>query len=214
MECAEQGRGGVTKLTKAELLVAGIARAAAWCERNEIVMPAVSDVLRAEWRINGACAYYRSSTIFICPALCAAPGVAGRAWSWPGYSVDRTPYGVVAHELGHYVDMLRSKDRDRYRGDFSASLRANAGELPLTSYCPDDGEWFAEIFRLFVTNPDLLCQIRPATYGLLISYFQPLADGTWDWVLRNHGAPERTLSAARNKVTLAAARQLQKAFQL
>lgn len=43
-----------------------------------------------------------------------------------------------------------------------------SGELPITSYAPNPAEWFAEIFRLFVTNHGLLKQLRPKTYNILL----------------------------------------------
>ncbi|TWA73960.1 hypothetical protein FBZ83_12627 [Azospirillum brasilense] len=103
------------------------------------------------------------------------------------------PYGVLAHELGHHVDVLRSTTVDRYRGNFSADLRRQASEPKLTNYCPDDGEWFAEMFRLFVTNPDLLRGLRPRTYAALIERgFCPVFCSD-DWRTRLAGAPARTI---------------------
>ncbi|MBK3799467.1 hypothetical protein GAY33_09545 [Azospirillum brasilense] len=106
---------------------------------------------------------------------------------------------MLAHELGHHVDVLRSTTVDRYRGNFSADLRRQSGEPKLTNYCPDDGEWFAEMFRLFVTNPDLLRGLRPRTHAALIERgFTPLWSD--DWRARLAGAPERTIAINERRV--------------
>ena len=68
----------------------------------------------------------------------------------------------------------------------------------LTNYCPNDAEWFAEIFRLFVTNSDLLRLIKPRTYSELRKLYKPVIDDPWRLVLKD--APERTLLAASNKI--------------
>jgi hypothetical protein len=168
-----------------------------FCERNAIEAPRVEVVPRSA-PMFGTCAYYRANVITICVERCAAPGELGRQWSWPGYVVDRTPYGVIQHELGHHVDMLRSRRRDRYRGDYSINVRKASGEKPVTSYCPDDGEWFAEIFRLYVTNPDLLRRMRPRVGAILSTCFAPVFADSWRDRLA--GAPERTLDAAARKI--------------
>lgn len=31
-----------------------------------------------------------------------------RSWSWPGWKTDRTPVGVVAHEVGHHTALVVS----------------------------------------------------------------------------------------------------------
>lgn len=187
-------------MTKNDLLAAGIARATEWCELNDVSMPPVEPHEPSEWRFD-VCAYYRPTTIHICLARCAAPGLAGRNWSWPGYAVDRTPYGVVAHELGHHVDHQRSERRGSYFGDFSVKLRRDSGEPPLTGYAPNDVEWFAEMFRLFVTNPILLLNIRPRTYNLMLDAgIKQMLTGDWRETLDAHGAPERILAAAANRV--------------
>lgn len=188
-------------MTKADLLTAGIARATEWCAVNGIDMPPIVQYSTTEWRFD-ACAYYRPTTIHICLVKCASLGLAGRNWSWPGYAVDRTPYGVVAHELGHHVDYQRSERKGSYFGDFSVKLRRDSGEAALTGYAPNDAEWFAEIFRLFVTNANLLSILRPRTYALLEDaglYRLPIADD-WRAALIRTGAPERIANAAVNRI--------------
>lgn len=179
----------------------GTALMAKFCETNGLPAPRVEQVPPADWMF-GVCAYYRAGQTNICVPKCAAVGVAGRAWSYPGYTVDRTPYGVVQHELGHHVDVLRSTRKGNYHGDFGLRVREVAGEKPITSYCPDDAEWFAEMFRVFVTNPDLLRLVRPRTHRELATCFKPVFEDTWRDRLMN--APARTILAAEHQIERAA----------
>lgn len=183
--------------TKQSMLARGQDLMARFCAANELQVPRVVTVDPRTWAF-GVCAYYRSAEIHLCVEKCAAVGDAGMQWSFPGHSVDRTPYGVIAHELGHHVDMAHSTKRDRYRGDFSIGMRALSGEDPLTSYCPDDGEWFAEMFRLFATNPDLLRHLRPRTHAALAARFKPVFADTWRERLA--GAPDRTILSIERKL--------------
>lgn len=74
-------------------------------------------------------------------------------------------YGVIIHELGHYVDYLANRA-------YSLTMRKNSGEEQINSYCPNDQEWFAEMFRVFVSNPSLLEQLRPKTFQLMKANFK------------------------------------------
>lgn len=185
---------------KTQLLERGISHLQQFCATNALEAPPVNVRRREDWEV-GMCAYYRPVLIEIWPASCASIGRVGRQWSFPGYTVDRTPFGVIAHELGHHADWSRSEQRGRYFGDYSIKMRAASAEDPLTTYCPNDAEWFAEMFRLFVTNPDLLRLVKPRTFDLIARDFEPLEKATWDVVLRE--APERTFQAAERKIELA-----------
>lgn len=189
---------------KQQHLVDGIALMHLFCEENGLTAPEVNVREKAGWHF-GVCAYYRPTKIELCLASCAAIGHSGMAWSYPGYTVDRTPYGVLQHELGHHIDVVNSAQVWRYRGDFSVKLRRESGEAPISGYCPDDGEWFAEMVRVFITNPDLLRIIRPATYARLRAQYEPVVTASWDAVLA--GAPERTRVACARKVQQAVSRQ-------
>lgn len=170
---------------------------------NDCSLPIVHVADSSKWSWS-MCAYYRPSRgIVICVPRCAAPGFAGRMWSWPGYTVDRTPYGVVQHELGHHVDVQRGYHKGSYWSEFSTGVREASGEEPITSYCPNNAEWFAEMFRVFVTNPDLLRQVRPRTHRELAGRFKPVFSDSWR--ARLAGAPERTLKAAERQVERLAA---------
>lgn len=186
--------------SKTELLERGRANISAFCKLNSLVLPDVHVTPSHKWPYD-VCAYYRPTYIEICPARCAAVGVAGPAWSYPGYVVDRTPYGVLAHELGHHADVVRSTKKDKYYGDYSIGLRKLTKEEKLTNYCPNDAEWFAEIFRLFVTNPDLLRLLRPLTYAQLHRDFKPGETRPWYDIMKD--APERTFAAAEKKIAKA-----------
>ena len=146
----------------------------------------------------GVCAYYRPTKIVVNVKKCANTGSVGRQSSYAGYVVDRTPYGVLAHEMGHHVDRTLSDIKGPYFGNFSKDLRARTREKKITNYCPDDAEWFAEIFRLFLTNPDLLYNLRPKTYAELHDRFPLWPRTPWQEILED--APERTKLQAEKKI--------------
>lgn len=188
-------------MNKHELFECGLDIMNIMCLRNNIVRPRVKTYDAKEWQFGRICAYYRKDVIHICLARCAAIGVAGRAWSFPGYVVDRTPYGVIQHELGHHIDWNHGTIKRAYWSDYSTDIREETGEQKITTYCPNDAEWFAEIFRLFVTNPDLLKRMRPKTFARLISDgHKPVFNDTWVERLNAMGALERTIKAAGNKI--------------
>lgn len=179
-----------------QLFAEGVDLLERFCAKNALEVPEIRRTSRQDWSFD-ACAYYRPQYIAICVEKCAWPGRANRAWSWPGYVIDRTPYGVLQHELGHYIDHRFSAVKGSYYGDYSVGLRKETGEAPLTGYCPNTAEWFAEIFRLFVTNPELLRLMRPKTFALLSDRMYVVTKGSWRHVLKD--APERTLLAAARK---------------
>ncbi len=178
-------------MSKAELLERGLERIDEWCKLNGFTTPTVE--IHPEGKPTfGVCAYYRRSRIDIWPSACAAIGTAGRSWSYPGYVVDRTPFGVLAHELGHHVDLAHGPAG----GSRSHGWRPE-DPTPLTGYCPNDNEWFAELFRLFVTNPDLLLALRPKVHAHMALAWRSIEVRPWREVLAD--AP-RQLRAAENKV--------------
>lgn len=189
---------------------AGLALLQRFCTVNRIPEPSVVQ-LGPEDRLYhlATCAYYRPTTVTIMVSKCAAIGRGGMAWSCPGYKVDRTPYGVLQHELGHHVDYYFTEhygDILKPRGStFARAL--HTGEKPLTGYLGTNkredtfyAEWFAEHFRLFVTNPQLSRAIAPKWYELITRYLNPVELRTWDEVLVAHGAPQRTLDMAAKLV--------------
>lgn len=183
---------------KQELFNRGVEVLQHFCKVNNLQAPEV--VQSDEPKQFTSCAFYRNNVIKICVLACAAvhrPEVP-RQWSFPGYTVDRTPYGVLQHELGHHIDVLYSTRKGNYYGDYSIGLRRATDERSITSYCPNDAEWFAEIFRLFVTNPDLLRLLRPRTYAQLAARFNTAF--TDDWRSRLAEAPETIINAVTNKL--------------
>lgn len=79
------------------------------------------------------------------------------------YVNDEWP-GAVVHEMGHYVnDTLemfssRKENRELYETE-AANISSYAKE--------NDREYFAEAFRLYVTEPQLLLQIAPSSYQMV-----------------------------------------------
>jgi hypothetical protein len=200
-----------------EMFLQGVALAQSFCELNAIPMPTIErlDPSRRNYHI-GTCAYYRPTTIHVMVEKCAGKGFIGRAWSWPGYKVDRTPYGVVQHELGHHVDTERTGQVTRENvlaKLFSRQIWEVSREPALTGYLGTDKEaatffmeWFAENFRLFVTNPDLSFLLRPRFYEALRNAgLIPMLHGYgWESILRRQGAPPRIIEQARKQIAIRA----------
>ncbi len=184
---------------KRGLFFDGEVRIGNWCLLNGVERPGVVETPDPK-RFN-TCAYYRDGVIYIAVDATASIGRAGRAWSYPGYVVDRTAYGVLAHELAHHVDHAHGAAG----GVVSHAWRKETGEQPITTYATNDNEWFAEIFRLFVTNPDLLALLRPRMFARLSERWpKPSVTASWEQVLADS---RRHLNAARNKVNDATRRR-------
>lgn len=130
---------------------AGIARAQRFLAHNNYRLPTY------ETRERGpSCGWYRDGRVTVVVSLCSPGG-----YSAPGQLVDRTPYGVVAHETAHYVDDLSGW---RLSGEFWRAVC----EKPVTKYGRNKPvELFAEFVRVFVTNPQLLRAERPEAYRWL-----------------------------------------------
>lgn len=185
------------EMSQQELLKAGILRMQLFCQTNGLAVPKVT--YETDWHFS-ACAYYRPTYIKINLELCGTPAKPEqvRNWSWPGSTVDREPYGVICHELGHHADWSRSNQKHSYSGDYGESVCRASGERPLTGYCPNSAEWFAEMFRLFVTNHDLLRLVRPKTHDILCRDWVPVSDPNWRIEL-GEGVPARIVKSQENK---------------
>ncbi len=175
-----------------------------FCAANKVPPPDMHVIPEREWHVN-SCAYYRPGEIKLCLEHCGfpAPEVNSRNWTWPGSVVDREPYGVFAHELGHHVDVLVGErgglDVWEYSSEYSTAMMKASGEAPLTSYAATNpAEWFAEAFRLYATNPDLLFMVRPKTRLLLDKSFVPVVRTNWLEALGTN-APARVVSSLRKK---------------
>lgn len=188
-------------MTPESLFLTGVMWIAKFARANPRIPEVNCHAVPTRWRVN-ACGYYRPEEgIQVCLPLCAGPGRGGRAWSWPAYKVDRTPFGVIAHEYGHHVDWsMGTAKTSRFTSTFSNTIwNASGEEAPITTYSPDPGEWFAEMFRVFVCNHALLKELRPGTHKALIDIgFVPVSADSWRDALK--GAPERTIVAAANQV--------------
>lgn len=185
------------------------ARMAAWfCNENVLEVPSITSVDRADWHF-AACAYYRPDGIKICLHHCGCPcgEEQSRNWTWPASTTDREPYGVIAHELGHHLDYLVSESKGNYGGNFSINLRKITKEPPLTSYCDNDWEWFAEIARLFITNHALLALLRPKTHAILVKKFKPISGDDWRAPLGSN-CPDRVLKSVCNKIKAATGQKI------
>lgn len=185
---------------KESLFQQGCDRVTEFCKANKIVIPSIASIEHDDWFVS-ACAYYRpKGGINICQAECArlATDREVRNWNWPGSVTDREPYGVLCHELGHHCDWLAGDKPGTYYSEYSTTVMKTSGEAPITSYAPNPAEWFAEIFRLFVTNHALLYYIRPKTWEILRHKWEPVSNDSWEEEIGN--APDRIMDNLRKKI--------------
>jgi hypothetical protein len=185
------------------LYTLGVTISTAFLERNVLRVPEfIARTLITERAPSGSygCGVYlhRCSRVVVNPYACAKPAHGTpRKWSFPGYTPDRTPVGVVAHEVGHHVDEVFSHP--------SAGMkwREAAKGAKVSSYEPDLAEAFAESVRLFITNPAMLHAIAPARFTYLANVLGlvPRPGATADPLaqLRAWGASPAILRAASNK---------------
>jgi hypothetical protein len=192
---------------KDELFELGLARALDWLDAHNLPRPA--HVFRSREDANkhrrnfmpktwyGAHIYEdKQSTIAINLKRCrVATRVPGWSWTFPGYKSDLTPFGIVCHEFGHHVDHTLGGNRGiSYRKPWQKIILE---ETEVSGYEPNHHEAFAEAFRLFLTNPDLLRCGRPERWSYFVDKLQlvPPDDSPWQEVLR-HAHP-RIVAAAK-----------------
>ena len=129
---------------------------------------------------------YTHGYVFVSLERAAKPQVTprNRSWSWPCYKVDRTPVGVVAHEVGHYVgEHLRQK----MNKIVAHNTRNIWGTIvcqkikPITGYEPTVDEAGAETSRLFILNPDLLHQGNGERYRFFTHHLGLIPSETRTW---------------------------------
>jgi hypothetical protein len=200
-----------------ELYQLGVVRCIEFCQNNNLPFPKCRIVDLQRWPF-GACAFYRPDTsdnrewlegsnqfdtgINICLRVCgrACTQAERRNWSWPGNTTDREPYGVVCHELGHHVDWLTGDNKDRYWSDYCEHVKDRSREPGVSSYADvNPAEWLAEAFRLYVTNPDLLRELRPRTFRILFEKFKPTGYRKWHQALGKN-VPLRVVENLRKKI--------------
>lgn len=185
--------------TRRGLFDRGVIRVIRFCRENHLPIPRIVAIPPDQWRVH-ACAYYRPGEIKICLEDCAQPCTATRTrnWNWPGSTIDREPYGVLCHELGHHADYHAGRKKGEYYSEYCEYVQKKSGEPPISGYCPNPAEWFAEMFRLFVTNYALLAQLRPATVEVLSKLWTPVSSPDWRAEL-GPDVPERVVRSLINK---------------
>ena len=197
-------------MTKQELFDKGRLLVTQFCNMNGLPSLEITSITRDEWYVS-ACAFYRPFTklkkqpyIHICLQECASPAQENqiRNWNWPGNTVDREPYGVLAHEAGHHLDWYMGTKKGSYFSEYSTKVMLETQEKPISSYCPNPAEWFAEMARLFITNAPLLKLLRPITYERLSSdgFISP-CPSLEDWRANLLGTPPaRIVKSINNKI--------------
>lgn len=174
--------GNVSKMTKDELADRSIKHIQNFLKANNLPVPEfvlgkysgaknkfqeTGHYSRAEGRV------YLNAEKTRNPVL--KPG--GMQWSYPGYKVDKTPLGVLAHEVGHHIDHVMKFEDFPVKGE------------KVTGYEPTVHESIAESLRLFILNPDLLKNIAPNRYQYFIDKgLKPTVTKKWGEVL--HDAPK------------------------
>lgn len=186
------------KETKEELLYKGLELMELFCERNGIKTPHVFINSGLNFSYYGA--FYYKNIIHINMKSCRPPvKIPGYDWTFPGYVQDLTPYGILAHELGHYIsDMLGKKFRKNF---------VNIKRLENNVTSSDErglDEKMAEAARLFITNPDLLKRGRPIRYEIFRNHYEPVINSRWKTILKYahpkiHTAAERWIEKGITK---------------
>lgn len=123
---------------------------------------------------RGCCGWYEFDTdvIHIIIEKCAR---LNPMYSYPNFTSNRTPQGVLLHEFGHFLTSPKNKPY-KYTNAF---IKRKINENCITSYAPNANEWIAEMLKLYLSNPDLLKHIRPNTYNEFINYWAPLDRGNY-----------------------------------
>lgn len=169
--------------SKLNMYSRGKTRMEEFCKLNKLPVPEIACILnRPKEGISRpeACAWYKrltygghkDGTITIRVWDCAD----GTKISYPGFIQDRTPFGAVAHETAHHVEF--------YGKELAKKVRAGSCEEPITAYHTNDSEWFAEMFRVFITNSTLIKWYRPKFYAIVTALgYKPVEARPWQEVL-------------------------------
>jgi len=175
---------------------------AEFCRVNTIPEPLILESNRsARWVRFG---FYKASNhagrgdnwhgaLYYNPRKCRKPvKTPGFAWTYTGYKADLTAPGVIAHEMGHHVWECQCRSTNgRHCKSLEAQLAAawqneTQGEKPTTSYgATRVEEDFAESFKLFLLNPDLLDRGATLRHSFFVDQLklQPVVHWTFDEVL-------------------------------
>lgn len=160
----------------------------------QIPMPKITRVDRM-WA-KGECSYPskdRVCKIKLMKKLTPVTKTPGFAWSFPGYKADMTQIGVLAHEFGHAVHFALM-DRPLWK----KFQEMTCGESVVTSYEPNEHEKFAEAFKLFITNPDLLKTGRPQRFKFFTEVLKLVPNHCEPWKNILGGAHPKLQNAAAN----------------
>lgn len=155
-------------------------------------------------RIKSACGIYeyKDKTIMIYLDHASYPCMQNQArrWAYPSYKVDRTSFGIVAHEYGHFIsDTLLHKNKHS-KAVWKALYTLTKESERVTGYSPNMEEGFAETCKLFITNSDLLRLACPSRYRFLTEFLKlkPVVTDDYKKVLMEKSAPPKVLKAAEN----------------
>ena len=176
--------GDPSKMTKDELAERSVKHIQNFLQMNNLPVPefVMSEYPDAKNKFQKTGHYSRKEgKVYLNAANTRNPVMkpGGMQWSYPGYKVDKTPLGVLAHEIGHHIDHTMKFDENAfpYKGE------------KVTGYEPTVHEAIAESLRLFMLNPDLLHTIAPKRYQFFLDNgLKPTVKQSWKDVL--HGAPQ------------------------
>jgi hypothetical protein len=172
---------------KTQSFLDGIARCRAFLSLNSLREPAFINA--PDGKLFG---WYTSNKVWVNVGKTRPATITpGFSWTYPGYKADLTAYGVTAHEVGHHVQAIRKISRHEIRV-------ITALEPRVTSYEPTPNESFAEMMKVFITNPDLLRVGRPVRWIFLTRQLglRPVDDRPWTDVLS--AAHPKFIAAAHN----------------
>ena len=135
------------------------------------------------------------NVIYVNLDKCAIPGSGTRMrFSFPGYKVDATPFGVLCHEFGHYISWLKNGIGRSYEWELIVN-----NSRRISGYEPNSEESFAESFRLFLTNSDMLKRGSGARYEFMLKLgLKPVVKDNFIKVLKERGVCRNILKCAKN----------------
>lgn len=190
----------VSLLIKEELYRVGVEYARLFLDVNDIKHPTfvtfeetekypklavVLSLAKQNPLVGGLTAFYRLGCVCVNVPVTALPvkHPQYRSWSYPGWKTDRTAVGVVAHEVGHYVEEhLRFAGKLDYAGN---AWREIIRGKKVSGYEPKPSEAWAESMRLFILNPKLLRAAIPRRYEFISQLLRPSETRSWKRVLDN-----------------------------
>lgn len=179
-------------MNKLELAEIGIKYVKEFCDLNKISYPKF--VIDKNTFQEDCCGGYGNKTIYVYIKACSNEfDIPGYGWSHRHYFVDREPCGVIAHEFGHYIhDIMTNKE-----------LVLPSENVLITNYeIVNHHERFAETFKLFLLNPNLLKEFAPQRYKVLIEKLKlkPIFTETWMELMEKNNMHPKHIKAAQNKL--------------